>query len=253
MAISTMTVSVNAAKVGDVVGYAQPTDIVATINGYMLESYNVNGYTYICAEDLRYYGFDVAFDYNTRILSVKRNNATQIDPQVANPKFWTIGSSNTNKSILYTDIVTYFNNNYVASCNINGQTIINFNDLSQFGAVTYNNNRREISLILSGVNTNQLADFAANNEASFDNSPDWNVRVRAKGDLLTIRYTSKGYYKLADFPNQQDFNNSVKNGGVITNYKKYLNNMKAVGYKISSIYLEYCTGNGEIVASAQIY
>ena len=90
MAISVMPISVSAAKVGDVVGYAVPTDIVATINGYMLESYNVNGYTYICAEDLRYYGFDVVFDYNTKTLSVKRNASNHIDPQVANPKFWSI-------------------------------------------------------------------------------------------------------------------------------------------------------------------
>ena len=250
MIISVIPLSANAVKVGDVIGYAQPTDIVATINGYMLESYNVNGYTYICAEDLRYYGFNVVFDYNTKILSVKRNSSYQINPQVANPKFWSIGSKKSNTSILYTNIVTYVNDSYVASCNINGQTIINFSELSRFGSVNYNNNKREISLDLAGVNRNPLADFAAQNEASFNKSNDWSARLRAKGDVLTITYTSKHYYNLSDIKNYQQFVDAVRSSRA--SFQSYLSSIKS-STTVSSIYVEYCVGNGDVITSLQIY
>ena len=141
MIVSLVPMGVSAANVGDVTGYAQPTDIVAMINGYQLESYNVNGLTYIVAEDLRYYGFDVYFDDTTRTLSVNRNyNLSTIDPQRTNPNFWNAANA-TKTNILYTDIVTYVNNEYVASSNINGKTIINFNELARFGEVSYKKDR----------------------------------------------------------------------------------------------------------------
>ena len=122
--ISLFTVPCGAANVGDVIGYAQPTDIVATINGYQLESYNVNGLTYICVEDLRYYGFNVTFDMNTKTLAFSRSSEpTTIDPQHTNPDFYAIGTNQGFKNTLYTDIVTYANNEYVTSSNINGKTI----------------------------------------------------------------------------------------------------------------------------------
>ena len=60
-------------RVGDVIGSALKTDIVASINGHHIPSYNVEGYTYIVAEDLRYYGFSVVYDNNYRSLSISRD------------------------------------------------------------------------------------------------------------------------------------------------------------------------------------
>ena len=154
LAISLVPMTTFAAKIGDVVGYAQPTDIIATINGYKIESYNVDNYTYICVEDLRYYGFDVYYDNATRSLSFGRNSSTYISPNTTNPKYSSIGSSSQRRPILYTDIVTYANGVYTPASNINGQTIINFNSLSQFGAVSYDNSKREISLVINGLNFN---------------------------------------------------------------------------------------------------
>ncbi len=152
--VTLVPLSVSAKKVGDVIGKSQPTDIIATINGYRIESYNVDGYTYICVEDLRYYGFDVHYSNSTRTLSFKRSGSMVINPEKNNPKFYSIGNVNTRKNLIYTDIVTYAGDTYTHAYNIDGQTIINFNALSQFGSVNYDNSKREISLSLSGVNKN---------------------------------------------------------------------------------------------------
>jgi len=257
MIASVLPLTAGAARVGDVVGYAQPTDIVATINGYQLESYNVNGLTYICVEDLRYYGFNVVYDNYTRSLSVGLDyNAWSINPQNANPNFWSIGSNNSRKPILYTDIVTYVNGSYVASSNINGRTIINFNELSRFGSVNYNNDRREISLKLDHLNYNELAIIAEDyekQEAPRARRDNWNLRVRAKGNVLMMTYTSTNINYLSEVSNLREFSNRVKSGDLYRNNKDVLDNAKADGIDISSIYVEYYTKSGQLVVSSQVY
>ena len=241
---------VSAAKVGSVIGYAQPTDIVATINGYQLESYNLNGYTYICVEDLRYYGFDVYYDNNTRTLAVNRNyGITQIDPQNTNPAFWNIGSNNTRKNVLYTDIVTYVADNYVASSNVGGRTIINFNELSRFGSVNYDNDKREISLTLEDVNYNPVALVAEVINANLGYNSDWKVYVRAKGDVLMLIGTARRSMDSADIA-------YVKNT-IIPQDKAdsstLLYTFRSQGYYVSSVYVEYRTIDGRYITSAQFY
>ena len=53
------TVSVNALAPGDPIGWVLHTDIIAYINDTPIRSYNIGGYTYVIAEDLIGYGFDV--------------------------------------------------------------------------------------------------------------------------------------------------------------------------------------------------
>ena len=236
-----------AANVGDVVGFAQPTDIIAMINGYQLESYNVNGLTYIVAEDLRYYGFDVYFDAATRTLSINRDyNVTTIDPQRTNPNFWTPASTK-KTNILYTDIVTYVNNEYVASSNINGKTIINFNELARFGSVNYDNSRREITLTLDGLNTNIISSLAVIFQDEYYNS-DWSCMARAKGDLLLLYFTSKKHMT------QEDMNYYIEN--TIPQDKKdckeLLDTFKSEKIYLSSIYVETRNSNGIAFTSFQL-
>ena len=168
MVTSLTTVAVGAYNVGDVIGYAQPTDIIATINGYQLKSYNVEGYTYIVAEDLRYYGMKVVYDDSTRTLGVYKDEAvTGINPPMTNANYWELGAPSTKKNILYTDIVTYVADNYVTSYNIDGATIIRFDELFRFGEVIYDNEKREISLAIEGLNANPVDVFLDYNAANF--------------------------------------------------------------------------------------
>ena len=247
MMLSLIALTASAARVGDVIGYAQPTDIVATINGYQLESYNVEGYTYICVEDLRYYGFDVMYDQYSRTLSVNRNfSVTSIDPQNTNPLFWEIGSNNVRKNILYTDIVTYINGSYVESSNINGQTIIRFDSLSAFGAVSYSDDKREISLTMESVIYNPVAIFADAMHENYYNV-DWKATIRAKGDVIMFIGTSRSYM------------NSASRNDYLTNKipqdksdaHEIIEMSVAEGIPVSSVYLEIRNSDGTYLASYQ--
>lgn len=203
-------IDAGAYRIGDVINYAQPTDIVASINGYQMMSYNVDGLTYIVAEDLRHYGIDVVYDNSTRSLSLERNSSvTSIAPHVTNPDFWKIGSNKVRKNILYTDIVTYVSSEYVGSYNIDGATIIRFDELSRFGQVSYDNNRREISLYIDDIEYNTIASFVdlcynegivSENAAELDRAikvdygyqASCDMFLRAKGNVLVFEYYIKG-------------------------------------------------------------
>ncbi len=248
LAVSLVPNMVLAANIGDVIGYAQPTDIVATISGYQLESYNVEGLTYICVEDLRYYGFDVYYDDTTRSLYVSRNNeAVVIDPQNTNPNFWAIGSSNTKKPILYTDIVTYINGAVVPSCNINGQTIIQFDNLNVFGTVTYIDEIREILLLIEDMEYNDVALFALLCQEKSEYNEDWKIIFRAKGDLLMLigtahhymSYEEREYYLNNFFVSDKQSADEIL-AGCIENE-----------IPVSSVYMEVRNSDGTLLASYQ--
>ena len=69
----------------EVTGIVYSTDIGALIDGSPIESYNINDSTYIKAEDLRGYGFDVIWDESERTLSlhVKTDSYRMILPESA--------------------------------------------------------------------------------------------------------------------------------------------------------------------------
>ena len=248
MMISLLATTANAAKVGDVIGYAQPTDIVATINGYQLESYNVEGYTYICVEDLKHYGFKVNYDNSSRKLTVTRNKkVTSIDPQNTNSKFWSIGSNNSKKKILYTDIKTYVEGNYVKSSNINGQTIIQFDHLKAYGAVSYDNSKREISLKIKDMDYNLVAAYAELLHENSSYNEYWKIIYRAKGSVLMIIGTARSYMNSAT---RSDYiNNRFPEDKADAKEIAASDGAKYAG--VSSVYIETRNSDGTKIASYQ--
>lgn len=208
-------VNAGAYEIGDVINYAQPTNIAALINGYQMMSFNVDGFTYIVVEDLRHYGFTVTYNNDTRTLSVEQTgNVSAISPHTTNPRFWEIGSNKTRKNILYTDIVTYVAGQYVTSYNIDGQTIIRFDELSRFGQVSYDNAIREISLNVSGVEHNIIATLVelsrkdelsalapsldTNAKTVYGNQAGCEMFIRAKGNLIVYELYLTGVYLSAE-------------------------------------------------------
>jgi hypothetical protein len=202
-------INASAAKIGDVINYALPTDIVASINGYQLMSFNVDGLTYIVAEDLRHYGINVTYDNASRSLSLERNaTVSSIAPHITNAKFWEIGTNKARKNILFTDIVTNINGNPVNSYNIDGATIICFNDLSQFGQVIYDDDKREISLEIEGIEhnivsylaeymveqTGQMYEESVNTAAkeAYGDHVICETFIRAKGDIIVFENYLRG-------------------------------------------------------------
>ena len=62
LTVMLFTISVSALSPGDPMGWVLYTDIVAYINGVPIHSYNIEGYTYVVAEELADYGFHVTWD-----------------------------------------------------------------------------------------------------------------------------------------------------------------------------------------------
>lgn len=136
------------AKVGDVIGSALHTDIVAYINNYAISSYAVNGQSCIVAEDLRNYGFDVSWDNSDRSLSIDRNNHTSVNEQTVE-KIGTPGAFFAN--ILETDITVFANGTQIPSYVINGYTMIPMEHLTCFGEVYWVSEERALKLWVGGL------------------------------------------------------------------------------------------------------
>lgn len=135
------------AKIGDVYTYTKYTDINAYINNYVIPSYNIEGYTGVVAEDLRYYGFDVVWSETERTLKITRNTSvnkieTYLQPTQTSPIY--LGKNA--YSVLITDIRTFINDIEVVSYNIGGKTVIRFDSLAAFGDVNWDENARKIKL-----------------------------------------------------------------------------------------------------------
>lgn len=140
---------VSAANVGDVIGYTMYTDIIASINNHNIASFNIDGYTGVVAEDLRNYGFDVQWVPESKALYITRGTTNTVASTYVANKIPASMVGAKAQDILFTDIKCYINGTEVQSYNINGQTIVNFNDLQAFGIVTYNNDTRKLDLTVS--------------------------------------------------------------------------------------------------------
>jgi thiosulfate/3-mercaptopyruvate sulfurtransferase len=88
--------------------------------------YNIDGLTYVVAEDLRAFGMDVVWNSGDRTLSITRGAST-ISPPPVPANLEPVGSAAF--PFFYTDIVTYINGNRVDSYNIQGQTVVSIDDL----------------------------------------------------------------------------------------------------------------------------
>ena len=133
--------------------YVLYSDIVATIDGHPIRSWNIGGYTAVMAEDLPGYGFRVIWDGTERTLRITR--ATR-DGELATPRDWPdyqpetlthpVGSRAL--PVYETDIVTYMGGERVESFNVGGWTLVWMDDLIRFGGLVWYPEEREIALTL---------------------------------------------------------------------------------------------------------
>lgn len=241
--------TVSAYKIGDVVGYALTTDIAATINGYDIPSYNVDGYTYIVVEDLRYYGFSVIYDNSTRSLSVTRDfSQNYVSKVYQKPYIYPNEVGKVEHKILFTDITTYLDGNYVHTYNINGQTIIRFDALAPYGSISYDNNIREISATIANIATNpnptnrtgQNAEllnllsgtWVAENESYYAGIPfmdfhgnnldrGWSYEYFSKGTINSVTYVGNNTYKLTETLKVLDYSDEEYGKTIINEFHIY--------------------------------
>ena len=146
---------------GDVAGNIYSTDILAVVNGFPMESYNIGGKTAVIAEDLsdKWYGFDHAYSDSDRTLYVWSSLVNS--PDVDTVDAVTRGLCGALVGNFYeTDIKVVFNGHEVPGYNIGGKTVVCIEDLgtpddsvnAQYGYTkylcnfTYNNDTRVVTL-----------------------------------------------------------------------------------------------------------
>jgi hypothetical protein len=132
-----------AKEIGDVVGQVLATDIQAYVNGSPIPSMNVFGYTAVAAEDLRQYGFDVAWIPQQRRLVIHNRSGKRLEPIPVQQTKEEPGTKMAD--VLYTDIETYYGDTKIPSYNIDGKTAVLLNDLEPFGEVVWSEQERKMS------------------------------------------------------------------------------------------------------------
>ncbi|MBQ4354324.1 MAG: hypothetical protein IJC71_05460 [Clostridia bacterium] len=120
------------ADVGDVAGVYYATDIRAILNGYEIDSINIGGETLICAEDMAYYGFDVMWHPEERVLHIA--NAVTVKAATGCTVPERGGQIGAPAGYYYeTDIVTYLDGKEIPAYNLGGRTYIHAEAMRDYG------------------------------------------------------------------------------------------------------------------------
>jgi hypothetical protein len=131
-----------AQEIGDAIEPVLATDIQAYVNDQPIPSMNVMGFTAVAAEDLRRYGFEVAWIPQEHRLEIQSCTDKPMEPL---PVAQTTEAPGTKFSdVLYTDIETFYDHTKISSYNIGGRTAVLLNDLEPFGQVVWSENEREL-------------------------------------------------------------------------------------------------------------
>lgn len=136
-----------------IVGEVLSTDITAFIDEQPIESFNINGYTYVIAEDLRDYGFSVTYNESERTLLIERDREADrgfLAMEKVNIKKADVPFRKKLFDVYETDIVTYIGSDIANAYNVNGQTLIMIDELSRFGNFSYDNNARCVKIDMAG-------------------------------------------------------------------------------------------------------
>lgn len=267
---SALAVPVSAYKIGDVIGRALYTDIIASINDYNIASYNINNYTAVVAEDLRNYGFDVIWLDEERALYIDRAATNKVDSTYIAPAVPASLVGKKAQNVLYTDIKTYINGAEVTSYNINGKTIVFFEDLSVFGNIEYTEYNRRLDLgIDDGLNYKISAPFAYSKFSpsglyfKMNSADGLQIRWNAYNNTnKTIKYYTTTYYMynaVGDFAYDSWGKNyfTIKTIGPVypgqeildytSEYKAEVYDAPVYHVQLYTIFLEYTDGTSETI------
>ncbi len=119
------------------------SDIQAYINFVFIPSFNYEGSTYIVAEDLSQYGYDVVWDGTARTLKIARKaDKAVIASEASNPSVsYTIEASDVTTLLYNKDTNGY---DTITSYNIGGKTIVKITDIG--GGATWDPVERIIDI-----------------------------------------------------------------------------------------------------------
>lgn len=196
-ALALMLALCPAAFAANIIGYALYTDIVATIDGHPLRSYNIDGRTAVVAEDLRGYGFTVTWSAKYRTLKITRDAPPPaVWPDYTPPKL-THRVGERAFPVYASTIKTYVDGTLLESYNIGGETLIQLDVLSVFGTRQWDEATRTSSLTLDAYRPQQTLHILMYHDIAPDGTTefgDWTTSESLfRADLQWLRdhgYTS---------------------------------------------------------------
>nr|MBQ4320581.1 hypothetical protein [Clostridia bacterium] len=137
--------------------YAVKSDIIAYIDGLAVQSWNIDGHTYISAEMLSYNCYYVSADYDDLTLKLgstapiyirdgdSRKPFTHYKPENDTTPVGTTYSLSENSFRVYITDVTGENPDIeIPSYNLDGLSIVRIDDLAPLGKITWDAEKREI-------------------------------------------------------------------------------------------------------------
>lgn len=178
--------NVKAINVGDKLGDVLNTDIKVYINNIQIAGYNINGWTYIVAEDLCPYGFNVIWNGRARSLSITMGAEIGSIKKISND---TSQVGTAQFSYVYTDIIVNINGKTVKSYNIQGYTVIRIDDLAnEFGNIVWDSTKKEIHVSIIPIDS-IILDVHSTTINRWD-SQKINHTVYPVNATESVRYTS---------------------------------------------------------------
>lgn len=131
------------------VGVILSSNIAAFIDMQPIESYNMNGDTYIAVEDLKGYGFDVNWNEQEKSFQVIRNKEAE-KTFLPKEKINILKSDIIKEKKLYdvyeTNNSVYLNGEKITSCySANEKTIIKFSELEKIAYINWDEQDRQIN------------------------------------------------------------------------------------------------------------
>lgn len=178
--------------------YTQKTDIYCIIDNLFIESYLINGFTYLPLNKLVDYGFDIKNEGNQIVLDRKKIFYFDGD-------YSSSSADNSNLLVSENTIPVMIRGNKANTYLVDGEIVIQADELNVFGDFVWIDNGRKIAI---SIVRNELIN-------AFENATD-------------LVEENNGYYRIG----QQD-NNGVWNGIVKTSY---FNGPTYLGYMIDGVY-----------------
>lgn len=198
LAIMLLTVSVSALSPGDPMGWVLHTDIIAYINDTPIRSYNIDGYTYVVAEDLTDYGFKVTWNADDADGVLSIISGTGIVSSVHTPESDTHRPGEPAMPYLFTNILTFIAKQPVWGANIGGMTCVGMDDLAYYFAESYvwDPDARELRLTLRDNCASAVPDVWS---FTYDTPGyDKDVEVSGESAMWEFTKTADGSFELTD-------------------------------------------------------
>ena len=256
-----MLAAVCAASMGvcahaEVIGEVLSTDIGTLIDFEPIKSYNINDYTYIKAEDLRDYGFDVAWNTEVRILSITRNPDAErkicMSKEDINIKKSEIEQRRHLYDVYSTDIKTYLDGEEISAFNVDGETLIQVDYLQKFGNFSYIDGERMVYIDMFAAAIDKAYENAAKSEDLNIAADDYSTTVYngdtedgkpcGAGRTTYRKDVPDGLRELNTTVTTGYYSGGVLNGNAYTNVSREERGGSAQGLNESFIYASYKDG-----------